>query len=158
MGLEIERKFIVSDLQWLPTDTPRSYIRQGYLSTEPSRTVRVRIIDSMAKITIKGANINGARAEYEYDIPVPEAREMLDNLCLSPQIEKYRYFLPVGPHQWEIDHFLGENAGLIIAEVELQAIDEEIHLPPWLGKEVTIDHKYSNSFLSLHPYSTWDVT
>jgi adenylate cyclase len=155
MGIEIERKFIVKDLQWMSKSTKPKYIRQGYLSTEPNRTVRIRVVNNIGKITIKGANQNGSRPEYEYDIPLGDAKELLDKLCPKPQIEKNRYEIIVGSHTWEVDEFLGANDGLIIAEVELENINEKILIPEWAGLEVTTDHRYSNSNLTLHPFPTW---
>ena len=155
MGIEIERKFIVKDLQWMPKSIVPQYLRQGYLSVTPQRTVRVRLLDAIGKITIKGESHNSVRLEYEYDIPRQEAEELLDRLCLQPQIEKNRYRVPIGPHVWEVDEFLGQNQGLIVAEVELDSVDEFVKIPDWANTEVTSDHRYSNSFLSLHPFKTW---
>ena len=155
MNIEIERKFLLLNQEWLPLCTQKIYIRQGYISTDPDRTVRIRIWDQQGKLTIKSKNIGGIRSEHEYDIPLQDAQDMLDNLCFQPQIEKYRYLVPFGHHTWEIDTFLGLNTGLVIAEIELQNIDEVFVSPPWLGKEVTVDHRYSNSQLCLQPYKTW---
>jgi adenylate cyclase len=155
MGIEIERKFTVKNRDWLSLNTQRVFIRQGYLSTDAERTVRIRIYDQQGKITIKSKNIAGVRAEYEYDIPFKDAVEMLDTLCFYPQIKKHRNIVPYGDHQWEIDEFIGLNQGLIVAEIELSHPEEDFVIPPWIDKDITLDHRYSNSQLCLNPYSNW---
>lgn len=154
MGEEIERKFLVIDDRWRERATGVRY-RQGFLSTEPERTVRVRVAGSTGTLTIKGLGVGARRAEFEYPIPVDDAERLLDALCKRPLIEKVRYTLKVGAHDWEVDVFEGENDGLVIAEVELETEDEEIEIPDWVGEEVTGDPRYFNSSLVANPYGTW---
>ena len=154
MPLEIERKFLVRDESWRVPGTGTLY-RQGYLSTVPERSVRVRLIRDKGYLTVKGASSGAARAEYEYEIPGVEAREMLDNLCERPLIEKTRYCVEFKGLTWEIDEFEGSNAGLVIAEVELEEVDQAVSLPDWVGKEVTGDRRYYNASLIAEPYSVW---
>ena len=154
MPLEIERKFLVRDESWRVPGTGTLY-RQGYLSTVPERSVRVRLIRDKGSLTVKGASSGAARAEYEYEIPGVEAREMLDNLCERPLIEKTRYCVEFQGLTWEIDEFEGSNAGLVIAEVELEEADQAVSLPGWVGKEVTGDRRYYNASLIAEPYSVW---
>lgn len=154
MSLEIERKFLVRDDAWRSAAIGEHY-RQGYLSTLPDRTVRVRVIADAGYLTIKGATVGAARTEYEYVIPVEDAHAMLDNLCLRPLIEKTRHTLEDRGLTWEIDEFEGENAGLVIAEVELESEDQDITLPMWVGEEVTGDPRYYNANLVANPYCNW---
>ncbi len=157
MPTEIERKFLVQGDEWR-TDNPKHY-RQGYLTRDPARAVRVRLIEDESGergfLTIKGVSRGAARAEYEYAIPPADAREMLEDLCLRPQIEKARHRVRYGGLLWEIDEFFGDNAGLIMAEVELDDEDQDILLPPWIDREVTGNPNYFNANLSQHPYSEW---
>jgi adenylate cyclase len=154
MGEEIERKFLVAGEAWRETAEGTRY-RQGFLSTEPERTVRVRVAESRASITVKGKNVGARRTEFEYEIPVAEAEQMLDTLCKRPLIEKVRYTVAVGPHVWEVDIFEGDNAGLKVAEIELGSEDEAFEKPEWVGEEVTDDPRYFNSNLVANPYRTW---
>lgn len=154
MGLEIERKFLVAGAAWRGQGKGTAY-RQGYLSVEPGRSVRVRLADDSAWLTIKGKTEGMARAEYEYPIPAADAAELLDALCLHPLIEKVRYCIEYGGHTWEVDEFSGDNAGLVLAEVELAAPDEALELPDWIGQEVTDDPRYYNASLQVHPYREW---
>jgi len=151
---EIERKFLVSGEAWRETAEGTRY-RQGFLSTEPERTVRVRVAGPRGSITVKGKNVGARRAEFEYEIPVADAERMLDTLCQRPLIEKVRYTLAAGPHTWEIDVFEGSNAGLVVAEIELSSEDEAFEKPAWVGDEVTDDPRYFNSNLVANPYGTW---
>lgn len=159
MATEIERKFLVKAGAW-PKITGAAY-RQGYLSTDKECTVRVRTVqdqtigEAHGYLTVKGKMIGVSRAEYEYEIPYVDAEEMLDRLCRRPLIEKIRYKVPQGDVTWEIDEFLGENAGLVVAEVELQTPDQPIQLPAWIAREVTGDTRYANSNLVLHPFRRW---
>ncbi|MEZ4674012.1 MAG: CYTH domain-containing protein [Caldilineaceae bacterium] len=159
MAQEIERKFLVTGDGW--RSGQRITIRQGYLSTEPERTVRVRTkADSTtgkthAYLTIKGNTEGASRAEYEYEIPVDDTNELLDRLCQRPLIEKHRYTLEHGDMTWEVDEFFGDNAGLVVAEIELESADQHFIHPPWLGQEVTNDHRYFNASLTQHPYREW---
>jgi adenylate cyclase len=155
MGREIERKFLVRDERWRREVQSGSVLRQGYLSVDPQRTVRVRLEGGEGFLTIKGLTTGASRAEYEYPLPAREARELLDNLCLRPLIEKTRYRLRHAGLLWEIDEFAGDNVGLLLAEVELLAEDQPIELPPWAGEEVTGDGRYHNSNLIANPYRNW---
>jgi len=154
MGREIERKFLVGGDDWRSLTQGTTY-RQGYLNTAKERTVRIRSAGSRGFITVKGPATGAARAEYEYEIPAEDADAILDELCEKPIIEKIRYRIGLGKHTWEVDEFLGENAGLIIAEVELSHEDEPFERPPWLGREVTGDPGYFNSNLVRNPYKKW---
>ena len=154
MGEEIERKFLVSGEAWRQTAEGTRY-RQGFLSTEPERTVRVRVAGPRGWITVKGKNLGARRAEFEYEIPVADAERMLDTLCKRPLIEKVRYVLAFGAHTWEIDVFEGDNAGLVVAEIELRREDEAFEKPEWVGDEVTGDPRYFNSNLVANPYRAW---
>ena len=154
MGVEIERKFLVAGEGWRAQGEP-VLLRQGYLSSHAERTVRVRIEGERGVLTIKSKNVGAARGEWEYEIPVAEAAELLDGLCERPLIEKYRRRIPYGGFVWEVDEFLGENAGLVVAEIELPAEDTVFAKPDWAGEEVTHDLRYLNSRLIKQPYSTW---
>ena len=154
MADEIERKFLVHGDAWKADATTSAY-RQGFLSTEPERTVRVRLADDRGWLTVKGITVGARRAEYEYEIPYEDASRMLDTLCKRPLIEKVRHTLVVGEHTWEVDVFDGDNAGLVFAEIELTAEDEEFERPEWIGDEVTDDPRYFNSSLVEHPYKDW---
>jgi adenylate cyclase len=155
MGEEIERKFLVRDGSWREAAEGVPY-RQGFLSTVPERTVRVRVAGSQGTMTVKGKTIGARREEFEYEIPAADAERMLDALCERPLIEKVRYRLPVGRHVWEIDVFGGDNAGLVVAEIELGAEDEPFEKPAWLGEEVTDDPRYFNANLVARPYRDWE--
>lgn len=152
MGIEIERKFLVVGSQW--QEAPFTYLCQGYLSRDKQRTVRVRIAAETATLTIKGPTRGASRAEFEYEIPLEDARAML-HLCDGPLVEKRRYLVPVESFVWEVDEFLGDNAGLVIAEIELESENQDFPRPAWVGAEVTHDSRYFNSYLSLHPFRTW---
>ena len=154
MPHEIERKFLVKGEDWRVAGTGVPY-RQGYLSTVPERSVRVRLIRDKGYLTIKGVTVGATRAEYEYEIPAGEASEMLDNLCERPLIEKTRYRLEHHGLTWEVDEFEGDNAGLIVAEVELDDEDQAVMLPDWVGKEVTGERRYYNASLIADPYTSW---
>lgn len=154
MGVEIEHKYLVKKELWVPS-TAGTLIRQGYLSIDKDRTVRVRVAAGKGFITVKGTTIGDSRAEYEYEIPVNDANEMLDSLCLAPIIEKTRYGeIHVGCY-WEIDLFHGDNDGLIVAEIELASSKSRYHVPNWCGENVTTDHRYTNSALLKNPYKSW---
>jgi adenylate cyclase len=154
MPLEIERKYLVRNDDWRRPGNGIRY-RQGYLSTDPGRNVRVRSGAGKGFITIKGLTVNATRPEYEYPIPVEDAEALLDTLCLKPIIEKTRYTVEHAGLLWEIDVFEGVNAGLIIAEVELAGANQRIVLPDWIGQEVTDDPRYYNASLISHPFTTW---
>jgi adenylate cyclase len=154
MATEIERKFLVKDDSWRGLGQGNRY-RQGYLSTHPERTVRARVAAGKGYLTIKGKTQNATRAEYEYSIPVQDAEAILDELCARPLIEKTRYRIDYHGLVWEVDEFEGENAGLVIAEVELASADQAVALPAWIGEEVTADPRYYNANLIANPFSRW---
>ncbi len=154
MGIEIERKFLLKNADWRQ-GALGTVFRQGYLSTDPERTVRVRLEGERGRLTIKGKSTGISRAEYEYEIPPAEATELLETLCLRPLIEKTRYRVEHAGRVWEIDEFQGVNAGLLIAEVELESATAEFDLPAWIGQEVSDDPRYFNASLVEHPYVDW---
>ena len=152
VGLEIERKFLVTDA-WRPEGTGIR-VRQGYIANGETLLVRVRRQDERAFLTLKGRTTGVSRAEYEYPIPAEDAEELL-SLAEAPPIEKTRYRIPFGAHVWEVDVFSGENEGLVLAEIELKREDEPFERPPWLGAEVSGDPRYYNSNLALRPFRSW---
>ena len=154
MGVEIERKFLV-DETLLPKLTDGYTIKQGYIQTVGLNTVRVRIRDDEAFLTLKSSSKGATRLEFEYSIPVEDAEQMLENLCQKPFIDKKRYLIGHEGHTWELDIFEGENKGLIVAEVELESEDEAFALPTWVKEEVTTDKRYANSNLIQNPYANW---
>jgi len=154
MGMEIERKFLVKDDSFR-TLSQGMRCRQGYLNSEIERIVRVRTVDDKGYLTIKGISRGAKRIEYEYEIPAKEAEAMLDDLCEKPLIEKNRYRIGHEGFLWEVDEFLGENQGLVVAEVELKSQDQPFEKPAWVGEEVTRDPKYFNSNLARYPYKNW---
>ena len=153
MPVEIERKYLVIGDKWKQGKPVR--ICQGYLNRDKERTVRVRISGEKAFLTIKGMNIGATRAEYEYEIPVSHAEALL-KICDGPVLEKNRYVVVFDNMKWEVDEFLGENEGLIVAEVELTSTDQSFNCPQWLGREVTDDPRYYNSNLCIHPFRKWN--
>lgn len=154
MGKEIERKFLLADESWRGLGSGTEF-RQGYLSTDPDRNVRVRTKGDRAFLTIKGRTEGITRLEFEYEIPTDDANRLLDSLCERPLIEKTRFKVELGGLVWEIDEFRGENEGLVVAEVELESEEQAFERPPWLGDEVSHDPRYLNSNLVRRPYTTW---
>jgi CYTH domain-containing protein len=154
MAQEIERKFLLAGDGWREGAEGVRF-RQGYLSTHPDRNVRVRTKGEKATLTIKGRTTGISRSEYEYAIPVDDARSLLDELCVKPLIEKVRYKVEYGGMEWVIDEFEGENDGLLLAEVELESEDQAVELPPWIGEEVSDDPRYYNASLVTNPYCRW---
>ncbi|HHX82415.1 MAG TPA: CYTH domain-containing protein [Pseudomonadaceae bacterium] len=154
MVMEIERKFLVKNDEWREL-CEGVLLRQGYLSSEKMRVVRVRIAGSSAFLTVKGKTSGVSRLEFEYPIPVEDAGKMLDELCEKPLVEKTRYILDDSGHRWEIDEFHGVNQGLIVAEIELDDENDAFVKPSWLGGEVSHDPRYFNANLAAHPYSEW---
>ncbi|HIK56681.1 MAG TPA: CYTH domain-containing protein [Synechococcales cyanobacterium M55_K2018_004] len=154
MAVEIERKFLVVGDAWRSLGSGTVY-RQGYLNTEKERTVRVRVAGDRGFLTIKGVSEGIARSEFEYPIPLEDANELLDHLCDRPLVEKVRYRIPWGELVWEVDEFLGENAGLILAEIELPDASYPLELPDWIGEEVSHDPRYYNSALAKNPFCNW---
>lgn len=154
--IEVERKFLVESEAFIAHSSSYEDMQQGFLSTDPERTVRVRISGKSAKLTVKGPSSEDGttRTEWETDIPIDEA-QLLMNLCLPGIIAKRRYFVPVGDLLFEVDVFAGENEGLVVAEVELKTPNDSFPRPDWLGEEVTGDPKYYNSQLSKKPFKQW---
>jgi adenylate cyclase len=155
MALEIEHKFLLVNDDWRKEIKRSVHYKQGYLSSGPMSSVRVRISDTQAWLNIKSATIGTHRQEFEYEIPLTDANSILDELCFKPLIEKMRHFIHRDQHLWEIDEFVGDNAGLIVAEIELVQIGEFFAKPSWLGVEVTEDLRYYNNNLSKYPYKDW---
>jgi adenylate cyclase len=152
MATEIERKFLVVGDAW--KTGAGVLVRQGYLNRDPQRTVRIRVSGDAAWITVKGITTGATRSEFEYAIPRDDAAALLA-LCEPPILEKTRHRIQHAGHCWEIDEFHGDNAGLVVAEVELEQENEPLELPPWIGPEVTADPRYFNSNLAAHPYRQW---
>ncbi len=177
MGVEIERKFLVVGDAWRAAVVRSTRLRQGYLCSQRGRTVRVRIAGARGFLTVKGPAdaVGVSRSEWEYEIPVADALAMLDTLCERPQVEKVRHLVAAGSGEvgragtpappdgscgerglvWEVDEFLGANAPLVMAEIELPVADAAFARPAWLGAEVSADPRYRNSMLAERPYSTW---
>jgi len=154
MGKEIERKYLVEGDAWRSLADGKRY-RQGYLSTVKEHTVRVRTIGERGYLTIKGENEGITRAEFEYEIPFNDASELLDGLCERPLIEKDRYKISDRGLTWEVDDFFGDNAGLVLAEVELESEDQSFEKPDWIAREVSDDPRYYNVNLIANPYKNW---
>lgn len=156
MATEIERKFLIIHDHWRDHIQRSLSLRQGYLQSNAHSSVRVRISDDSANLNIKSATVGVSRMEFEYPIPLEDARQLLDTLC-HHCLEKTRHLVQHGDHLWEIDEFHGANSGLIVAEVELSQADETIALPDWVGQEVSGDIRYYNSELAKHPYQDWET-
>ena len=156
MGIEIERKFLVEGDGWKATAGEGVACRQGYLDSGQGTTVRVRIIGGMAFLTIKGTTSGITRSEFEYEIPAADAAELL-SLCGEAIVEKRRYFIEYAGMTWELDVFSGSNAGLVVAEVELEAEGQLFELPPWAGTEVSADPRYRNGQLARHSFSGFET-
>ena len=156
MALEIERKFLVLNDSYKQESFSHSHIQQGYICSQRGRTVRVRIRDAQAYLTIKGPSMDGglSRSEFEYEIPLEEGRQLM-RLCEPGIIDKCRWLVKHDRHTFEVDEFFGENEGLVMAEVELSSVDESVKMPDFIGKEVTGDCRYYNSQLRKNPYKTW---
>lgn len=155
MGVEIERKFLVVDDSWRAAVQRSTRIMQGYLSASDAVTVRVRVKGERGFLTIKGATSGVTRSEFEYEIPLADARAMLATLAQGPVVDKVRHDVLVGEHTWEVDVFAGDNAGLVMAEVELASDEEAFQIPGWAGDEVSHDPRYFNVNLAARPYPTW---
>ena len=154
-NVETERKFLVKREDWLLADKPAGTVYlQGYLCIDDRKVVRVRVAGDKGFMTVKGHSETLSRPEYEYAIPAGDAAEMIRMFAPS-FIEKVRTCIPAGRHTWEVDEFRGENEGLMVAEIELEDAEELFEKPVWAGEEVTDDRRYSNAYLSLHPYETW---
>lgn len=155
MATEIERKFLLKNDNWREQVVKHIEFKQGYIVGSEKASVRVRIEGDKANINIKGATLGIVRPEYEYAIPIEDAKELLANLCQKPFIDKVRHYIYIGKHEWEIDEFKGDNQGLQVAEIELASVNEEFEQPLWLGKEVSSEKKYYNSLLVKNPYKNW---
>ena len=154
MGIEIERKFLLKNNDWKKAADQGQRIQQGYLNLDKVRTVRIRVIGEKGILTIKGKNAGTTRLEFEYEIPLEEAQQLL-KLCHSPILEKTRYKVVHDKHLWEIDIFEGMNQGLEVAEVELQNENETVQIPDWIGQEVSGQAEYYNSSLIENPFRDW---
>lgn len=154
MGIEIERKFLVGGDGWRQPPERQTRFSQGYLSRDPARTVRVRLAGEHAFLTIKGATQGATRAEFEYEIPPADARQLLA-MSDGPVVDKVRHLCEHEGMTWEVDEFLGANAGLVVAEIELQSEGQAFARPAWLGEEVTGDARYVNANLAVKPFSAW---
>ncbi len=155
MGTEIERKFLLLNDSWRAEINASSKIVQAYLANTGLSSIRIRLQDEKVNLNIKSMTIGISRTEYEYSLPLGDAKEMIRSLCLRPVIEKTRYYIKQDLHTWEIDEFKGENQGLQIAEIELSHIDEEFAQPNWLGQEVSDDERYYNVSLVKKPFRDW---
>jgi adenylate cyclase len=160
MGTEVERKFLVVGEAWREQVTDAVHIVQGYLARPDAAhpgaaTVRVRTKGPRAFLTIKGPTAGIARSEFEYEVPVEDARAMLEQLAQGPVVDKVRHLVPVCSHVWEVDVFAGDNAPLVMAEVELAGPDEPFDLPEWAGRDVSDDPRYYNANLALTPFAAW---
>ena len=157
MALEIERKFLVLNDSYKQESFSHSHIQQGYICRERGKTVRIRIRDDRAYITIKGPSDEKglARYEFEQEIPLEDGKKLM-KLCGLDTIDKVRWLVKSGQHTFEVDEFFGENEGLVMAEVELKSVSETPKIPDFIGKEVTGDRRYYNSQLCAHPYTTWE--
>ncbi len=154
MAVEIERKYLVKSNAYQSLAEP-VLIRQGYISTDVHRAVRVRIAGECAWLGVKSLVTTLERLEFEYEIPPGDAETILSKICPHPIIEKVRYAVNVGGDHWIVDEFLGENRGLVVAEIELESPDQSINVPDWIGTEVSDDPRYLNANLAVHPYSRW---
>ncbi len=154
MYTEIERKFLLLHDDWRHEATS-CLLHQGYIYSTTQCLVRIRIADEDAFLTVKGPKDGIRRVEFEYPIPLKDAEELLEHMARKPTIQKRRHKVHVGEHVWEIDEFLDDNAGLILAEIELKHEDEVFHKPSWVGVEVTDDPRYRHNFLAQHPYTQW---
>lgn len=155
MQLEIERKFLLKSDDWRSLGVPVLY-QQGYLLISESKTIRIRTIGNCGYLTVKSAAKGLSRLEFEYEIPISDANSLMNHLCEKPLIKKYRTKIKIDDLVWEVDEFLDDNKGLIIAEIELQHEDQKFILPEWIGKEVTGNYCYNNSYLVKHPFNSWE--
>jgi adenylate cyclase len=155
MAIEIEHKFLLANEDWRELAHKAVKYKQGYLSSQPTSSIRVRIADDQAWLNIKSATIGTQRLEFEYEIPLSDADEIITALCSKPLIEKTRHFVQNEGNTWEIDEFEGDNQGLVIAEIELPEAGFTFAKPYWLGAEVTYDLRYYNNNLATNPYKQW---
>jgi adenylate cyclase len=156
MPKEIERKFLIEPEAWKQLDKPEGkHYKQGYIHGPDDVTIRIRIAESKGYITLKSNTVGISREEFEYEIPYEEAIDMMTSFT-QVGTEKIRYKIPAGNLIWEVDEFLGKNAGLLLAEIELEDEDQAFDKPSWLGEEVSSDHRYFNSNLATHPFCDWE--
>ena len=155
MGLETERKFLLANDAWRALATDSRRYCQGYLCADRERAVRVRIAGESAFLTIKGGGAGASRLEFEYPLPLEDAKTLLDRLAEKPLIEKIRHIVPYGGLIWEVDEFFGLNEGLTLAELELESEEQPFEKPAWIGEEVTADPRYYNASLVKNPYRDW---
>jgi adenylate cyclase len=155
MPLEIERKFLVSSSAWRGSAERSERMRQRYFGGTERCSIRVRIAGPSSWLNIKSRLAGPTRLEYEYPIPLEDAEDMLERLCVGASIDKIRHFVPCEGHTFEVDEFLGPNAGLVVAEIELDAADASFPRPAWLGAEITDDERYYNFNLARHPWPAW---
>jgi len=155
MALEIERKFLVKNELWRDNVVSNTRLQQGYLANQKNTSVRIRTGNGKAFLNIKSVTVGIRRLEFEYEIPLDDATEMLQQIAEQPFIDKTRYIVRCGKHEWELDVFEGENRGLVVAELELESEDERFELPDWAGDEVSDDTRYYNVNLIKHPFSQW---
>lgn len=155
MGIEIERKFLLANDQWRCGIRKSTKLRQGYLTQSEQASIRIRTDAEIGWLNVKSAVLGPHRQEFEYEIPLQDAEQMLDTLAKKPLIEKTRHIVDFGSHTWEIDEFDGDNSGLIVAEIELSEVDEIFEPPDWIGVEVTMDPRYYNTNLQKKPYKSW---
>lgn len=158
MAKEIERKFLVVDDSWRSHVLRRQRFEQGYLAITGECAVRVRIAGDAAALNIKNATLDIERNEYEYPIPLSDAREILASLCVGRSLSKVRHWVRHGDDLWEVDVFDGDNRPLVLAELEIEHRDQDFAIPPWAGQEVSGDRRYLNSYLAVTPYGTWSVS
>ncbi len=158
MAIEIERKFLLVDDSWRRAADAGTRMRQGYLSNSDKSSIRVRISDDTANLNIKSAEPGCVRREYEYPIPLADAEELLADLCHNALIEKVRYKVNFSGFIWEIDVFSGANQGLVVAEIELDDLQQKFLRPPWIGREVSDEIRYYNSHLISYPFCQWSTT
>lgn len=156
MAKEIERKFLLTSEAWRDEVSSSCHYAQGYLASSEKSSIRIRTSGDKAHLNFKSATLGISRTEYEYEIPLSDAKEMLASFSEGPLIEKMRYFVKRGDHTWEIDVFEGDNVGLVVAEIELQDEHEAFERPAWLGDEVSDDPRYYNVCLVTHPYCDWN--
>lgn len=156
MGREIERKYLVVSDAWRAAVVRRRRFEQGYLAITADCAVRVRIDGDQAHLNIKNATLDIERQEYEYPVPLPDAREMLDTLCVGRSLSKVRHWVEHGGDTWEVDVFEGANRGLVLAEIEVADRAQRVAIPEWVGREVSGDERYLNSYLAVTPYTSWE--
>ncbi len=155
MAIEIERKFLLRNNDWQALEHTSAYYQQAYFCNTAKVSVRIRMSNAKAWVSFKSTTLEISRFEYEYEVPLNEAKQMMDEFSEGSIISKTRYFVPVESHIWEIDVFEGDNQGLVVAEIELQHTDEDFFKPAWIGEEVSKDMRYFNSNLVTYPFKDW---